>query len=178
MGKSHTFHENVLFFCRNKSKIVINLVPLLFGFLNSCLSSCLMWECAPMLLKKYRSSEVIPTIPIERKSMATKNTHPKYWICDYDAVESERHFLLECSLYDIIRQSVFGDILTDNDFITLSLDQRLVHLKNILNSRLCLLNMLILRSRLLCHLLLLVSLLFRSVNILLNVCKRPSKSTY
>jgi len=35
-------------------------------------------------------------------------------------------------LYDIIRQSVFGDVLTDNDFITLSLDQRLVHLKNIL----------------------------------------------
>ena len=50
--------------------------------------------------------------------------------CSLNTVEDEKHFLLNCELYDVIRQNVYGNLTLQTDFSSLSSDDKLAYLLN------------------------------------------------
>jgi hypothetical protein len=51
--------------------------------------------------------------------------------CNLNTVEDEKHFLLSCELYDVIRQNVYSDIILQTAYTSLSSDDKLAFLLNI-----------------------------------------------
>jgi hypothetical protein len=49
-------------------------------------------------------------------------------LCNSGAIETEKHFLLECSLYSNVRNTVFDNLLTDISFVNLVTEHKLEHL--------------------------------------------------
>jgi hypothetical protein len=52
-------------------------------------------------------------------------------LCDINTVEDERHFLLECKLYDEIRLSIFCNQWFDSQFTALNTTDKLRTLLNL-----------------------------------------------
>jgi hypothetical protein len=51
--------------------------------------------------------------------------------CNLNTVEDEKHFLLSCKLYDVIRQNVYSDIILQTAYTSVSSDDKLAFLLNI-----------------------------------------------
>ena len=114
-------------------KTTFGVEPYLHGLIDSKLIKVLSgfrMSCHPLAIEKGRHQK--PKIPVEDRVCV---------YCDKNAIEDEQHFLMECTCYHTIRETLFAKRsslnLENNDFISLmSCDKSVFYLAKALTSML------------------------------------------